>query len=229
MENFVRFAVYYAPEPGALANFAAAWLGWDPVAGEHIAHPEIAGLPRPVEALTATPRKYGFHGTLKPPFRLADGSSLDQLQSDLASLAARVPSVHLDGLALHVLGGFLALTPEGDLAPLETLAATVVEALDHHRAPASPEETARRMAAGLSPRQQALLAKWGYPFVMDEFRFHLTLTGKLVPGEARAVRAALTPVLAPILPSPFQVKELCLFGEDDEGMFHLLHRYPLSG
>lgn len=228
MESFTRFAVYYAPDRGAFADFAAGWLGWDPVDGARVDCPEMAGLPRQLSALTAAPRRYGFHGTLKPPFRLARGSSRGQLETDLALLAARLPVVELDGLVLQELGGFLALAPEGDLAPLETLAATVVEALDHHRAPAPPEETARRMTAGLSPRQKELLAEWGYPYVMDEFRFHLTLTGKLAPGEARLVSAALKPMIAPLVPAPFRVADLCLFGEDGEGMFHLLQRYALA-
>lgn len=227
MEDFTRFAVYYAPEPGALADFAAGWLGWDPVAGARCPYPEIAGLPRPVAEITATPRKYGFHGTLKPPFRLT--GSREALESDLAALAARMAPIELDGLALHRLGGFLALTPEGDLAPLEALAAETVRALDSHRAPAPEAELARRRNAGLSPRQEGYLLQWGYPYVMEEFRFHLTLSGKLPGDEADAVAAALEPVLAPILPRPFRIGELCLFGEDGEGMFHLVHRYALTG
>ena len=72
MEEFKRYAVYYAPEPGAFANFCARWLGWDAITGAEVAHAEVAGLPCPVSELTETPRKYGFHGTLKPPFHLSD-------------------------------------------------------------------------------------------------------------------------------------------------------------
>lgn len=229
MKGITRYAVYHAPEPGPLADFAAGWLGWDPVAGERRAHPEIAGLPRPVAELTATPRRYGFHGTLKPPFRLAPGSSRDALEADLAALAAKLPAVALDGLALRRIGGFLALTPEGDTRALERLAAEVVMGLDAHRAPASAAELERRRAAGLTPAQEALLVRWGYPYVMDEFRFHLTLTGRLGAAEGAAVEAALAPLLAPLLPRRFDVVQLCLFGEDEAGMFHLLGRHPLTG
>ena len=83
MPVFTRFAVYYAPEPGPLADFGAAWLGWDATAGSARAHPDIAGLPRPVAEITQTPRKYGFHGTVKPPFRLAPGSTPEALAADL--------------------------------------------------------------------------------------------------------------------------------------------------
>lgn len=229
MENFVRFAVYFAPRPGAFADFAAHWLGWDPQQGCQRPHPQIAGLPHPVADLTGAPRKYGFHGTLKPPFRLASGTTARQLDAALATLASRLAAVQMDGLELRQIGRFLALTPEGDQHALNALAESVVTALDSFRAPAPAEETARRMAAGLSPRQQALLERWGYPFVLEEFRFHLTLTGRLAPAEAPIVAQALRPVLAPLLPRPFRLDDLCLFGADGAGWFHLIRRYPLTG
>lgn len=229
MTKFKRYAVYYAPQSGALADFAADWLGWDACAGAARAQPEIAGLPRPVSEITATPRKYGFHGTIKPPFRLAGGSDLSAVKADLAALAARLAPVEMAGLHLHALGRFLALTPVGDAGALAALAADVVRGLDAHRAPAPPEELARRRGAGLSAAQEENLIRWGYPYVMDQFRFHLTLTGKLAKGEVDQVAAALAPVLGPILPAPFRVESLCLFGEDADGMFHLLHRYALTG
>ena len=229
MTEFNRYAVYYAPEPGDLAYFAAAWLGWDAAAGVARAHPELAGLPLPVADITATPRKYGFHGTIKPPFRLANGSSRAALAQDLADLASRLRPATMDGLTLHRLGRFLALTPSGDTAALAAMAGHVVQALDHHRAPALPDELARRRAAGLTPAQDQNVTKWGYPYVMDEFRFHLTLTGKLPKTDVQRVADALRPALSPLLPCPFRVNSLCLFGEAADGMFHLLHRYALTG
>ncbi|EAQ13337.1 putative phosphonate metabolism protein [Maritimibacter alkaliphilus HTCC2654] len=229
MEQFHRYAVYYAPDRGPFARFAAEWLGWCPLSGIEKPHPDVAGLPRPVEEITRTPRKYGFHGTIKPPFRLADGSSPEALQDDLSALARRLTPVRMGGLALKRLGGFVALVPEGDTSALAQLAGEVVEALDHHRAPAPASEIQRRRAAGLTPRQDELLMRWGYPYVMDEFRFHLTLTGKLDPDEAARTMAALDPYLTPLLPRPFALRDLCLFGEDETGRFQLIQRYALTG
>ncbi len=229
MEQFHRYAVYYAPDRGPFARFAAEWLGWCPLSGIEKPHPDVAGLPRPVEGITRTPRKYGFHGTIKPPFRLADGSSPEALQDDLSALARRLAPVRMEGLALKRLGGFVALVPEGDKSALAHLAGEVVEALDHHRAPAPASEIQRRRAAGLTPRQDELLMRWGYPYVMDEFRFHLTLTGKLDPDEAARTMAALDPYLTPLLPRPFVLRDLCLFGEDETGRFQLIQRYALTG
>lgn len=229
MSDYTRYAVYYAPPPGPLAEFGAAWLGWDAAEGALRPHSPLPGLPAALQAeITETPRKYGLHGTLKPPFRLAEGSRRAALEADLAKLAARLAPVRLDGLALSRLGGFLALTPEGDTAALAALAAACVRDLDAHRAPPSEAELARRRAARLSPAQEENLARWGYPYVMGDFRFHLTLTGRLPRSKAEAVQAALAPPLAPLLPRPFPISDLCLFGERPDGRFQILSRHPLG-
>jgi len=229
MEGYKRYAIYYAPEPGPLADFGAAWLGWDAKAGRPRAHLRISGLPRPVGELTEQPRKYGFHGTIKPPFRLIEGSDIGLLHRSAAALCAQLKPVLLEGLQLSRLGGFLALTPEGDNAALAALAGRVVEALDGFRAAPSDAEIAKRNPDRLSARQRKFLQQWGYPYVMEEFRFHLTLTGSLPEEDAEATRAILEPVIAPLLGRPVRIASLCLFGEADDGRFHNLHRYTLSG
>lgn len=229
MNGFERYALYWAPDPGPLADFAAAWLGWDVAKGCAVAHPDVPGLPLPLAEITATPRIYGFHGTVKPPFRLAAGTDAEGLHAAAAALCTRLAPVTLAGLALHRLGGFVALTPDGDAAPLAALAAEVVAVLDPFRAPPTKAEIARRRPDRLTDRQRAHLAQWGYPYVMEDFQFHLTLSGDLTEPQAKAVATALTPVLAPILPRPFRVDNLCLFGQGSDGMFRLLHRYTLSG
>lgn len=227
MSDYTRFAVYYAPAPGPFAAFCASWLGWDAARGAPCPHPDIPGLPAPVSEITQTPRKYGFHGTLKPPFRLTGTRAA--LEQDVAALAARLSPAEMPGLALTRLGAFLALTPTGDTDPLSHLAAETVRALDHHRAAPTEAELARRRSARLSPSQEDNLDRWGYPYVMQDFRFHLTLTGRLPQEQAEQTQTALAPVLAPLLPEPFRVDALCLFAEASDGRFHLLHRYALSG
>lgn len=226
MRDFKRYAIYYAPEAGPLADFGARWLGWDAVTGQAVAHPQVAGLD--VAELTATPRKYGFHGTIKPPFRLAEGTTAAQLDDAARDLCARLAPVTLDGLRLSRLGSFLALTPMGDATALAQLAGTVVQDLDRFRAPLTADEVAKRNPGKLSPAQRALLERWGYPYVLDEFRFHMTLTGRL-GDQAGAVQDRLAPLVAPLLPAPFEIRSLCLFAEAGDGRFHLLHRYTLSG
>ncbi len=118
MSDFQRFAIYYLPDDPVLAAFGASWLGWDVATGEPAAQPDVPGI----EGFTATPRKYGFHGTLKPPFRLNDGKGADELADDIGAFAKATAPVALDGLVLSRIGKFLALTPDGDTSALATLA-----------------------------------------------------------------------------------------------------------
>ncbi|MFV0359133.1 DUF1045 domain-containing protein [Tropicimonas sp.] len=229
MDGFTRYALYFAPPPGPLADFGAAWLGWDPRAGRRVAHIPMSGLPLPVSEITAAPRKYGFHATLKPPFRLAAQFDVGELHNAAEALASSLAPVLLDGLRVTGIGEFLALTPVGDQTRLALLTARVVEALDIFRAPPDEAELRRRRDAGLSARQEELLKAWGYPHVMEEFRFHLTLTGRLPPQTRDTVKARLDEMLEPLLPRPFRMREMSLFGEGQDGRFHLLNSYILSG
>ena len=131
-------------------------------------------------------------------------------------------------LSLTQLGRFMALTASGNTAQLGGLAAMCVETLDVFRAPATPDELAKRRAGGLSQGQEAMLQRWGYPYVMDEFRFHMTLTGKLPKASLPGVRAVLDSALQGVLSDPFTLDTICLVGEDENGRFHLMHRHSLS-
>ncbi|MBB1490234.1 MULTISPECIES: DUF1045 domain-containing protein [unclassified Paracoccus (in: a-proteobacteria)] len=224
-----RFAVYYAPRPGDLAARTAAWLGWNPETRREVTQPDLPALLCPPAELTRDPRKYGFHGTIRAPFRLAEGISPADATAAVEALAARLSPVTCDGLQIEDLHGFLALIPQGCDDALQALAAAVVEGTDHLRAPLTDTEIARRKPDRLSPRQRELLHRWGYPFVMEEFQFHLTLTDSLPEAERAPVMAALQEHLSPVLPRPFAIEDLCLFGEDRDGRFHLLHRAALSG
>lgn len=228
MPDYHRHAVYYTPPAGsALGRFGAAWLGWDAAAGAEVAHPDIAGLD--VAALTQTPRKYGFHGTLKPPFRLAGGASATDLARAVAALAGRLAPLEAPPLALRRLGRFVALVPAQPSAALGALAAACMTELDAFRAPPDAGELARRRRGGLTPAQEKNLRDWGYPYVLHEFRFHLTLSGALDDARAEATLAALEPLTARFREVPLPVREICLFGERADGRFELAHRYPLTG
>lgn len=228
MEQYERYAIYYAPPAGAFADRAAEWLGRDS-AGADVAQPALDGLPLALADLTATPRRYGFHGTIKPPFALARGQSAAALAAAVATLAADLGAVQMPRLELRRIGGFLALTPTGDTAALLALGAAVVETLDPFRAPLTAQDRARRRPERLSARQVALLDRWGYPHVMEEFRFHLTLTGDLSQGMAEAVRPVAQGWFDGVLPEPFRIGDLCLFGETADKRFQLVHRYALTG
>lgn len=226
MDQINRYAVYYAPREGAFAFRATDWLGRDPVTGNELPQPVLPGLGDP-RAITIEPRRYGFHGTIRAPFRPAEHVTEVTIRDTVEELAGRLAPVICDGLQLEILHGFLALTPLGCEAALLDLGAAVVEGTNHLRAPLTDAEIARRRPERLSPRQRELLDRWGYPHVMEEFRFHLTLTDRL--ADPAPAHAALQAHFAPVLPTPFVIEDLCLFGEGPDGHFRFLHRYALAG
>lgn len=225
---FRRFAIFHVPPAEAdWARFATRWLGWDMIAGSAVTHPDMSGLP--VDRLTEAPRRYGLHATLKPPFRLARGKDRAGLEDAVAALAARQAPATIPALDLVRMGRFLALCPTGGAAPADRLAAACVRKTDLFHAPPDDAELACRRASGLSPRQQENLDHWGYPHVMDMFRFHITLTGRLPVGALAAAETALGERLVPLLPAPYILYDIALAGEDADGRFHLIRRFPLTG
>ena len=212
-----RYAVYCVPD-GAFGDRGASWLGWDVRRGRPV-HPNAAP-----DEWAATPRRYGFHATLKPPMRLADGYEASDLRAAVADLAACTAPASAQGLTVEALDGFVALRPEG-AQDLDRVAAACVEGLDAFRAPPLPDETARRRATKLTAAQEAMLAQWGYPYVMEEFRFHLTLSGRVVDPDA--VAAAARGHFG-TLPAPFTLDAIVLCVEGDDG-FRQVHRAPLAG
>jgi len=228
MTEFQRYAIYHAPRDPGLAEAGARWLGWDAAAGVACPHPKIDGLPRSLAELTAAPRRYGFHATIKAPFALAAGGTHDDLKAALASLAQGLAPVALAGLEVAALADFLALRPIGDVAALQGMAARVVEALEPLRAPLTPGQIAKRRPENLSARQRDLLMRFGYPYVFEQYQMHMTLSGALSAPD----RAALLPIaqayFAPHLTRPYLIDDLCLLGETREGRFHLIHRYAFA-
>lgn len=227
--TFTRYAIYFTPPPGPLAAFGASWLGWDTGTGQPVAYPDIAGLPCPVAEITETPGRYGLHATIKPPFRLAGGCCEADLIGALEAFCAQHGAATAEKPELARMGRFLALVPADSTGALNGLAAAVVRDLDGFRAPPGEAELARRRKAGLSARQERHLLSWGYPYVMEDFRFHITLTGRLPKSQIGPVKEVLTRHFGPLLPDPFVIDGLSLMGEDATGRFHLIRRCILNG
>ncbi|HVH78255.1 MAG TPA: DUF1045 domain-containing protein [Stellaceae bacterium] len=230
--NEGRYAVYFAPDPAsALAQFGAAWLGYDVATGATVPQPAVEGIaPERLGAITAEPRRYGFHATLKPPFFVAEGRDASSLSTAVAALAAGVAAFTAPRLQLKRISGFWALTPSAPCSNLDRLAEICVRELDAFRAAPSTEELARRRRAQLSPRQEELLVIWGYPYVLEQFRFHMTLTGRLDGTESDTVGEALAPLVTPYCTTPLTIDAVSLFHQERAGApFHLLRRYPLAG
>ncbi|MEM1389107.1 MAG: DUF1045 domain-containing protein [Pseudomonadota bacterium] len=223
MPDYTRYAVYYIPDDARLLAFGAHWLGWDSTQAARVAQAAVEGI----ADATSAPRKYGFHGTLKAPFRLAPGITLADLQNAVSTVAAQQRALQVKALTLGQLGSFIALVPKGDASELGALAQACVADIDHLRAAPTEEELARRRKAGLTPAQDALLRRWGYPYVFNEFRFHMTLTGRLAPDDLMRFHDALERALPP-LPRPFEIASVALLGERPDGFFELIERFPLG-
>jgi putative phosphonate metabolism protein len=225
-----RYAVYWAPpKDSVLARLGAGWLGRDGEGGAVPQRPPVAGFGDDrLDALTAEPRRYALHATLKPPFALAEATDPAMLRQALAGFAAAHPRVLLPALRLTRLDRFIALTPSAPCPALDALAAGCVTAFDRFRAPPLAAELARRRAAGLSPAEEAHLARWGYPYVLDCFRFHVTLTGPLEPAEAERLAAPLTALFQPAMETPIALDDIALFHEPSAGTpFRLIERFAL--
>jgi 2'-5' RNA ligase len=209
-----RAAIYYAPPPGTLlAAFAEAWFGRDDN-----------------REATASPRRYGFHATLKPPFRFAEGTGMEGLREDLRRFAKTRPPVEIGHLQVAELSGFLALVPVEAPASLPALAQACVERFDPFRAAPTEDELARRRAKPLSERQEELLHRWGYPYVDDQFRFHMTLTGKLPDAERAHWRPEIERLAAEALAEPMTLGALSIFRQSTpDAAFQEIDRESLAG
>ncbi len=219
----MRAAIYWAPEArDPLHEAGSAWLGRDAETGA------MLPLPEDRAEVTADARLYGLHATLKPPFRLAHG--WHAFMEDAAAWAARQVPFALPPLAVADLKGFLALREASPCPALHALADAAVTALDAHRAPAPPEELARRRQAGLTARQEAHLLDWGYPYVLEEWRFHVTLTRRLDDAARAAWQAAAEAALGAAAGMPRMVREVCVFTQAAPGApFLVAERLPLGG
>ena len=207
-----RIALYYAPgTDDPLHQRASAWLGRDAVSGAEIPQKAIAGVD--IAEVTADARGYGFHATLKPPFRV--GGDMQAALQAAQDFAARTAAFAL---------------PPLQIPPLQALADGAVTALDPHRAPATEAEIARRKPEKLTPRQREYLEAWGYPYVFAEWRFHMTLTRRLTPAEKAIILPAVTEALGDAPAVARMVTDICIFAQAAPGApFIILERLKLRG
>ncbi len=176
-----RFAVYFAPPPDSLWWQAGSqWLGRCAAGQPLKPMPAIRGSSdEAFQQLTAAPRRYGWHATLKAPFTLTPGADASQLRDVLQTIATSTCPFEMPPLKVTLLDDFLALVPQTRSAEADAVAARCVMELQHLAAPLSATELQRRRQAPLSPAQDALLERWRYPFVLDPSPLHCSLTGSL--------------------------------------------------
>jgi putative phosphonate metabolism protein len=224
-----RYAIYFAPSPDTLLWSAGCrWLGRDPERDGPLDRPQVPGYSKQrIQLLTSSPASYGLHATLKAPFRLARGYTQESLREALGRFAVQRSSFTIPPLEVTELSGFLALCPVERCAALHALADDCVTVFDEFRRRPGAEELTRRRATGLSPPQNALLQQYGYPYVLEAYRFHITLTERLDPVDAQKLRPWLSEYLSDALRQPAVVDTICLFvQESPSAAFRLTDRFP---
>lgn len=215
----MRYALYFTPGPdNPLTLAGASWLGRDAFTGRLLPAVRLGGLSASERSrFVAVPGRYGFHATLVAPFRLKPGFTEGDVLEAADLLAAACMPFMIPRLAVSRLSSFLALMPAAPNTDVSGLASVAVDHFDALRAPPTDSEILRRNPERLSDRQRGYLGRYGYPYVKDEFRFHMTLTGPVTAIEASRIEAALEPVLAPVLAAPVQVDTVSIFVEPEPG------------
>jgi putative phosphonate metabolism protein len=221
-----RYAIYFVPSAeSVLYRLGSSLLGYDCYRGVDVGHPP--GLPDDWVELTEAPRRYGFHGTLMAPFRLAPGHDEAALLQAVASFTAARNIATIEPV-VRTLGRFIAVVPSERNAALDGLAAECVTFFDRFRAPLGAADRARRQA-GLSERQRANLKRWGYPYVFEDFRFHMTLTGPVDEDRRAAIGELLSALFVRVHGSePVPIDRIVLLRQDGEQRFRVLHEAELA-
>jgi 2'-5' RNA ligase len=229
-----RYAVYLAPEAtSALWRFGSRVIGRDAASGELIVGYAPAGFDAASwRAATEEPRRYGFHATLKAPLRLRESCAPEEFERAVKELASSHKAFSLAALDVSVLRfsglGFVALTPPEKTAELVALEADAVSRLDSFRAPLTQAERARRKPEGLTPRQRENFDRFGYPYVLEEFRLHLTLSNALADPDP-VCKSLAGDFAKEVVDREFIVDAIALFIQDvANGDFRIARRYPLS-
>ncbi|AWM09946.1 DUF1045 domain-containing protein [Bradyrhizobium symbiodeficiens] len=217
MTGFPRYAIYFAAgSDAALSRFGAELLGYDAYTGNELPFPPDALHVAPDwRDISADPRKYGFHATLKAPMALVSGRTEAELIAACAVFAGKARPLPVIRPVVDAISGFIAVIPTEPVDALQRLAADCVRDFDSFRAALSAEDRARRRPEKLSERQRDYLDRWGYPYVMEEFRFHMTLTGRLDAERRGPILAMLRERFAALGIGTLAIDRIALFRQDD--------------
>ena len=229
-QNYERYAIYYAPlENSELDIFGKCWLGWDPYKGSQTTKSDFSKLPdfEKFSKFVVAPKQYGFHGTIKAPFRLKDGFTYNDLENQVGEISKQIHSFYLDQLIIKKLGNFIGLIPTNNLK-VNAVSNKFVKELDYLRDELSESEIKKRKPHKLTSNQKQLLFKWGYPYVFNEFKFHLTLTSKLNNVEIDDVFKSLQNILKQVNLSKINFNNICIFGQKSDEKFYFIKRFKFN-
>jgi Protein of unknown function (DUF1045) len=218
LDQGARYAVYFVPDIASdLHRFGSSILGYNCFTGEDVQLPDdIAVDAEAWRRLTEAPRRYGFHATFKAPFRLGPDRTEAELVDAFLGFARLPHDVARIEPQVRLLGGFTAIVPREPVPVLVDLATRCTQVFDAFRAPMTASERERRISSGLSQTQIENLDRWGYPHLFADFRFHMTLTGRVPVDDRDRVLALLQHSFARICGDrSITVDRLALLKQDD--------------
>jgi putative phosphonate metabolism protein len=231
MTGFPRYAIYFsAGANGALSRFGAELLGYDAYTGTELPFPDEARrAATDWRDITSDPRKYGFHATLKAPMALAPGRTEAELVTACTAFGGIAREIPVIRPVVDSISGFIAVIPAEPTRELERLAADCVRDFDAFRAPLTADDRARRNPAKLSDRQRDYLDRWGYPYVMEEFRFHMTLTGRLDAERRGPIIEMLRRRFTTLSLDTLAIDRIALFKQDNAtSRFRIISEWQLT-
>lgn len=230
MSQHPRYAIYFVPPAdSAIHRFGASLLGYDSFSGQPL--PFADGIEAEImdwRQITTDPRRYGFHATLKAPISLTPGKTEQALIAAINEFAQTPRAIPVIALEVRTISSFIAIVPDAPPPELQKFAADCVTTFDDFRAPLTAEDRIRRNASSLTNEQLAYLDRWGYPYVFEQFRFHMTLTGSL-PSERRApILNILRERFAALKMQAVSVGHLALLRQSDAvSGFRIISHWPL--
>jgi putative phosphonate metabolism protein len=232
MSNTPRYAIYYAAAQASdLDRFGAQLLGYDAFGCHDLPFPaDVLQAAPDWRELTADPRKYGFHATLKAPFTLAPDKTEAELLAACSAFAATPRTIPVITPVVGSISGFIAVIPAEPPSELIQLAADCVTDFDSFRAPLTEADRARRNPSRLTPAQREHLDRWGYPYVMDDFRFHMTLTGRLGSARREGVLAMLQARFSKLDLATLAIDRIAVFRQESAASrFRIVGEWELCG
>lgn len=222
-DDFDRYAVYWVPRrPDPLAPFGSAWTGWCAEDGEHRARSQFDDRFPDLAEITRELCRHGLHGIITAPFRLAPGRSRFSVEHVLDAIVEEAVSFRLPRFELAVVDGRVALVPQQSSGALAALITRVTDALAPLIARATPQGFAEAPAHG---KPDGAVVPFG---PVAQHRFHVPLTDAQPLERAHALKAALAPLVEPLLGAPRGVSEVALMGDPGGGRpLRVLQSYAL--
>ena len=237
MKKYSRYAIYYAPpKESSLEEFGRYWFGWDPLNAKLINNKQrinylnrfgIKNL-KNIDKNVLIAKKYGFHGTLIPPFKLNKNYSTNTLFKKTEDIAKKFKKFKFYKFKLKRINNFYAFVQNKKNSNINKISNRLVKELFKFRSPLTKKEIDKRNPSKLSKLQLNILHKWGYPYLMSEFKFHMTLASEVTGNKLYSELKKIEKKKEIILNEINDFDKIYIFGENQKGMFENLENFSLS-